>query len=193
MSFKEFDLSDYITALQDFKNNSAEDVIKHWGSIENFDMFIQKIKDDESELAKLAIQQFGSIEKYTEAMKHNLEHFSELMDTQLTEEVKEIGKQSDILYGRLTADLSEDVSSSKIQSIVQEIWSFIQENSTNVSISCSKSHMNMLINAYSNDYIKSMTDSKYGEGASDYIVKAFRYYSENNASENNQRQQELTR
>ena len=185
MSFKEFDLSDYITALEDFKNNSTDDVIKHWGSIENFDMFIQKIKDDEAELAKLAIQQFGSIEKYTEAMKHNLEHFSELMDTQLTEEVKEIGKQSDILYGRLTADLSEDVSSSKIQSIVQEIWSFIQENSTNVSISCSKSHMNMLINAYSNDYIKSMTDSKYGEGASDYIVKAFRYYSENNASENN--------
>ena len=43
-------------------------------------MFIQKIKDNESEVAKLAIQQFGSIEKYTEAMKHNLEHFSELMD-----------------------------------------------------------------------------------------------------------------
>ena len=39
--------------------------------------------------------------------------------------LKEIGKQSDILYGRLTADLSEDVSSSKIQSIVQEIWLFI--------------------------------------------------------------------
>ena len=185
MSFKEFDLSDYITALEDFKNNSTDDVIKHWGSIENFDMFIQKIKDDEAEVAKLAIQQFGSIEKYTEAMKHNLEHFSELMDTQLTEEVREIGKQSDILYGRLTADLSEDVSSSKIQSIVQEIWSFIQENSTNVSISCSKSYMNMLINAYSSDYIKSMADSKYGKGASDYIIKAFRYYSENDASEIN--------
>ncbi len=185
MSFKEFDLSDYITALEDFKNNSTDDVIKHWGSIENFDMFIQKIKDEETEVAKLAIQQFGSIEKYTEAMKHNLEHFSELMDTQLTEEVREIGKQSDILYGRLTADLSEDVSSSKIQSIVQEIWSFIQENSTNVSISCSKSYMNMLINAYSSDYIKSMADSKYGKGASDYIIKAFRYYSENDASEIN--------
>ena len=183
MSFKEFDLSDYITALEDFKNNSTDDVIKHWGSIENFDMFIQKIKDDEAEVAKLAIHQFGSIEKYTEAMKHNLEHFSELMETQLTEEVKEIGKQSDILYVRLTADLSEDVSSSKIQSVVQEIWSFIQENSTNVSISCSKSYMNMLIKTYSSDYIKSMTDSKYGEGASDYIVKAFSYYSENNASE----------
>ena len=176
MSFKEFDLSDYITALEDFKNNSTDDVIKHWGSIENFDMFIQKIKDDESELAKLAIQQFGSIEKYTEAMKHNLEHFSELMETQLTEEVKEIGKQSDILYGILTADLSEDVSSPKIQSIV----------------SLDKLYINVLIDIYSGDYIKSMTDSQYGKGASDYIVKAFRYYSENNVSENNQRQQALS-
>ena len=29
MSFKEFDLSDYISALEDFKNNSTDDVIKH--------------------------------------------------------------------------------------------------------------------------------------------------------------------
>ena len=79
MSFKEFDLSDYINALEDFKSNQAETVIQHWGSIENFDMFIQKIRDDEEHVAKLAIQQFGSIEKYTEEMKHNLEHFSEIM------------------------------------------------------------------------------------------------------------------
>ena len=183
MSFKEFDLSDYITALEDFKNNSTDDVIKYWGSIENFDMFIQKIKDDESEVAKLAIQQFGSIEKYTEAMKHNLEHFSELMETQLTEEVKEIGKQSDILYGRLAANLSEDVSSPNIQSIVDELLQLVQKNSANVSLD--KSYINVLIDTYSSDYIKSMTDSQYGKGASDYIVKAFRYYSEHNASENN--------
>lgn len=54
-------------------------------------------------------------------MKHNLEHFTELAETQLTEEVKEIGKQSDILYGKLAADLSEDISSPKIQSIVHEL------------------------------------------------------------------------
>ena len=146
-------------------------------------MFIQKIKDDEAEVAKLAIQQFGSIEKYTEAMKHNLEHFSELMETQLTEEIKEIGKQSDILYGRLAADLSEDISSPKIQSIVDELLRLIQKNSTSVSLH--KPYINILIDTYSNDYIKSMTNSKYGKGASDYIVKAFRYYSENNAYENN--------
>jgi len=183
MSFKEFDLPDYITALEDFKNNSTDDVIKHWGSIENFDMFIQKIKDDEAEVAKLAIQQFGSIEKYTEAMKHNLEHFSKLMETQLTEEVKEIGKQSDILYGRLAANLSEDVSSPNIQSIVDELLQLIQKNSSNVSLD--KPYINVLIDTYSSDYIKSVTDSQYGKGASDYIVKAFRYYSENNVSENN--------
>ena len=184
MSFKEFDLSDYISALEDFKTNQTEEIIKHWGSIENFDMFIQKVKDDEAEVAKLAIKQFGSVEKYTEAMKYNLEHFSEIMERQLPEDAKEIAKQSDELYGKLTADLSEDVASPKIQTIVQEIWQFIQKNSTNVSISRSKSYMNMLINAYSNDYIKTITDSKYKKGASDFIVRAFRYYSENNALEN---------
>ena len=63
MSFKEFDLSDYIKALEDFKNNSTDNVVKHWGSVENFDMFIQRIKDGEAEVAKLAIKQFGSVEK----------------------------------------------------------------------------------------------------------------------------------
>ena len=91
MSFKEFDLSNYINALEDFKSNQTETVIQHWGSIENFDMFIQKIRDDEEHVAKLAIQQFGSIEKYTEEMKHNLKHFSEIMEkwqSQISEEIR---------------------------------------------------------------------------------------------------------
>lgn len=185
MSFKEFDLSDYIKALEVFKANNTNEVLKYWGSMQNFDMLIHKIKDDEDEVAKLAIKQFGSAEKYTEAMKYNLEHFSEIMQTQLTEDVKKIGQQSDMLYAKLTADLLEDISSPKIQSIVHEIWQFIQKNSTAVSVSSSKAYMDMLITAYSNNYIKSTTDSKYGKGASDYIVNAFRYYSENNAFQNN--------
>ena len=183
MSFKEFDLSDYITALEDFKNNSTHDVIKYFGSVENFDMSIQKIKDNEANIAKLAIQQFGSIEKFTEAMKQNLEHFSEFMETQLTEEVKEIGKQSDLLYGRLTADLSEDVSSPKVQAIVHEILQFSQKHNDGADLD--KPWINVLMDIYSGDYIKNITDGKYGKGASDYIVKAFRYYSENSAGNNN--------
>lgn len=183
MSFKEFDLSDYISALENFKSNQTEEIIKYWGSIENYDLFIQKIKDDETNLAKIAIKQFGSVEKYTEAMKYNLEHFSEIMEKQLSEEAKETAKQSDILYGQLTSDLSEDVSSPRIQSVVHELLQFIQKNST--SISLGKPYINVLIDTYSNDYIKRVTDSKYEKGSSDYIVKAFRYYSENSTSENN--------
>ena len=183
MSFKEFDLSDYIIALEDFKCNQTEEIIKYWGSIENYDLFIQKIKDDETNLAKIAIKQFGSVEKYTEAMKYNLEHFSEIMEKQLSEEVKEIGNQSDILYGKLTSDLSEDVSSPRIQSVVHELLEFIQKNSTSVSFG--KPYINVLIDTYSNDYIKSVTDSKYEKGASDYIVKAFRYYAKNSTPKNN--------
>lgn len=176
MSFKEFDLSDYIRALEDFKVSQTDTVIKYWGSIENFDMFIEKIRDDEDKVAKLAIQQFGSIENYTEKMKYNLEHFSELMKTQLPEEAKKIARQSDMLYGQLTADLSEDVSSPKIQSIVHSIDLLIRENGGSVSLG--KPYIHVLIDAYSSDYIKNVTDKKYKKGASDYIVKAFRYYAE---------------
>ena len=180
MSFKEFDLSDYINALENFKSNQTEEVIKHWGSIENFDLFIQKIKDEEAEVAKLAIQQFGSIENYTEEMKQNLEHFSEIMKTQLTEEAEEVARQADTLYGELTRDLSKDVSSPEIQSIVYSLDLLIRKNGGAVSLA--KPYIYVLIDAYSSDYVKKITDTKYGKGASDYIVKAFRYYSENNRS-----------
>lgn len=183
MSFKEFDLSDYIHALEDFKSNQAEAVTKHWGSVENFDMFIQKIKDDEENVAKLAIQQFGSIEKYTEVMKHNLEHFSEIMEAKLTEEAQKVAQQSDKLYEKLTSDLSKDVGSQEVQTTVHSLILLIQENGGTVSLD--KPYIHVLIDAYSSDYVKKLTDTKYGKGASDYIAKAFRYYSENNASQNN--------
>ncbi|MFV0238422.1 MAG: MerR family transcriptional regulator [Lacrimispora sphenoides] len=123
MSFKEFDLSEYIEALEQFKNQKEDDVIKHWGSIENFNQLIKKIKDDESNVAKLAIKQFGSIEKYTEAMKYNLEHFSDLMEQskELAKNKDEILQKSNDLYVKLTSDLTKDAASREIQDIVHEI------------------------------------------------------------------------
>ncbi len=35
MSFKEFDLSDYIEALENFKSNNTDDIVRYWGRIEN--------------------------------------------------------------------------------------------------------------------------------------------------------------
>ncbi len=37
MSFKEFDLSEYIQVLEYFKETNRNAVVQYWGSVENFD------------------------------------------------------------------------------------------------------------------------------------------------------------
>ena len=87
MSFKEFDLSDYISALEDFKSSQAETVIEHWGSIENFDLFIQKILEDfKSSQAETVIEHWGSIENFDlfiQKIKDDEEHVARLAIQQL--------------------------------------------------------------------------------------------------------------
>lgn len=182
MSFKEFDLSDYINALEDFKSNQTETVIQHWGSIENFDMFIQKIKDDEEQVAKLAIQQFGSIEKYTEEMKHNLEHFCEIMDEWYSQVPEEMLKEDKFL--KLASHKGEDAASEPVQSIVEEIIASIQTTTSKLLVGSAENYCRMIIDTYSNDYLSKVFDTKHGAGSSEYIVRAFRYYSENNCTKN---------
>lgn len=183
MSFKEFDLSDYIDALEDFKSNQVETVIKHWGSIENFDMFIQKIRDDEEHVAKLAIQQFGSIEKYTEEMKHNLAHFSDIMEewySQIPEEMRTEDK-----FPKLASHKGEAVASEPVQRIVEEIITGAQTTSPRLLIGGVENYCRMMIDTYSNDYLSRVFDTKHGAGSSEYIVKAFQYYSEKYCTEKN--------
>ena len=183
MSFKEFDLSDYIDALEDFKSNQVETVIKHWGSIENFDMFIQKIRDDEEHVAKLAIQQFGSIEKYTEEMKHNLAHFSDIMEewySQIPEEMRTEDK-----FLKLASHKGEAVASEPVQRIVEEIITGAQTTAPRLLIGGIENYCRMMIDTYSNDYLSKVFDTKHGAGSSEYIVKAFQYYSEKYCTEKN--------
>ena len=167
MSFKEFDLSDYINALEDFKSNQTETVIQHWGNIENFDMFIQKIKDDENHVAKLAIQQFGSIEKYTEEMKYNLEHFSEIMDEWYSQVPEEMLKEDKFL--KLASHKGEDVASEPVQSIVEEIISSIPTTTSKLLVGSAENYCRMMIDTYSNDYLSKVFDTKHGAGSSEYM------------------------
>ena len=179
MSFKEFDLSDYINALEDFKSSQTETVIEHWGSVENFDMFIQKIKDDEEHVAQLAIRQFGSIEKYTEAMKHNLEHFSEIMDDWYSQVPEEMRTEDKFL--KLASHRGEDVSSDPVQDLVKEIIANVRRNAPSVLVGNEGSYCRMIIDCYSNDYLRRVFDTKHGEGSCDYIVRAFQYYVDSNS------------
>lgn len=174
MSFKEFDLSDYINALEDFKSNRTDEIVRHWGSVENFNLFIQKIRDDEDHVAKLAIQQFGSIEKYTEAMKHNLEHFSEIMDNWYAQIPEEM--QAEDKFLKLASHKGEDVTSDSIQNLVKEIISCARRNTASELVGDDDHYCQMIIELYSNDYLKRVFDAKHGEGCCDYIVEAFRWH-----------------
>lgn len=180
MSFKEFDLTDYLSALENFKTSQTETVIKHWGSVENFDLFIQKIRDDEGHVARLAVQQFGSIEKYTEAMKHNLEHFAEIMDNWYSQIPEEMRTEDRFL--KLASHKGEDVSSDTVQNIVKEIIAFAQGNAPGILVGNDENYCRMIIDTYSNDYLSRVFDTKHGEGSCGYIVEAFRYYVEKNCS-----------
>lgn len=181
MSFKEFDLSEYIDALEEFKSNQTQEVVRYWGSIENFEMFIQKIRDDEAHLAKLAICQYGSVEKYTEAMRHNLEHFSEIMNnrySQIPEEMKVDDK-----FQRLASHRGEDVTSDSIQDLVKDIIACAHRNAPSEIVGDAGNYCRMILELYSNDYLKAVTDSKYGTGSCDYIADAFQYYLDSGATE----------
>ena len=162
--------------MEQFKNEKSEEVIKHWGSIENFNQFIQKIKDDESNAAQLAIKQFGSIEKYTEAMKYNLEHFSEIMEQidEVSQNADEILKKSDELFLQLTADISKDVTTEEIQNIVREIVEFTNKNNSIVDMG--EGYWDFVIDSYSNEAAKGITEKKYGAGSADYIARALKVY-----------------
>ena len=173
MSFKEFDLSDYIHALEEFKNRNTNEVIKYWGSVENYDLFIQKIKDDEPNVAQLAIKQFGSVEAYTAAMKENLAHFSEIMEKWVSEIPEEM-KQD--LFVKLAANKEKDVSSDEVQQIVQEIIARAQGNAPSELVGDQANYCRMIIDLYSTDYLRSVFDTKNGTGSAEYIAEAFRCY-----------------
>jgi Predicted transcriptional regulators len=177
MSFKEFDMSDYILALEKFKDENKEAVIKNWGSIEAFEKFVTMIKDKETEVAKMAIMQYGSIEKYTEAMKDNLAHFPERIEE--IERVKEINEanveRSKILTKELVSDLTVDVKSSKIQSIIHELVQISEEITQGINMG--ENFWDMVIDGYFHnaDIIKA-NDKLYGEGTSDFMGRSYKYY-----------------
>lgn len=173
VSFKEFDLSDYIAALEDFKNNNTDDVIKYWGNTENFDMFIQKIKDDETEIAKTAITHFGSIENFMESVKYNLEHFSEVVEEKLSK-IPEEQKQMN-LFCELASKKDKDVSADEVQRIVKEIIRFAYGNAPSDILGNHENYCKTIIEIYSNDYLKTAFDTRNGDGSADYVVKAFQY------------------
>ncbi|MCQ4636084.1 MerR family transcriptional regulator [Anaerovorax odorimutans] len=176
VSFKEFDLSEYIEALECFRKKSPDDIIKYWGSVENFNQLVQKLREDESDVAQLAIKHFGSVEKYTQAMKHNMEHFSEIMAHQqkLAADKEELLQRNDAWFLKLTADMQKSPACGEVQDIVREIIDFTQETAFGMELG--EGYWDTVIESYSGDVAKEIVDKKYGDGAAEYVARALRCY-----------------
>ena len=81
MSNKKLDMSEYIKVLENFIENHADEIVQNGASIAEFNKLLKAVKSNESKVARMAIKQYGSIEKYTEAMKKNMNNFSEAMES----------------------------------------------------------------------------------------------------------------
>lgn len=177
MEFNEFDLSDYFEALEEFKDDNKDEVIKNWGSIQNYNDTINKMKEHEKGIAESAIKWYGSIEKYTEKMKDNLEHFSERMKK--VEELKESGliEKNEELSKLMLADLTKDVKGKEIQDIVREIVKLTDQISELTNTPLPHNYWEALIEYYLNNEVTIQNfDKIHGIGSSQFIGKALQYY-----------------
>lgn len=179
MSFEEFDMSEYFNALEDFKKDYKDKIIKNYGGMEKYDEFIEKCKLKEDELAKMAIKQYGSIEKYVEAMKKNFgsevftiaEQYDEFKKDVLEDKHPELS----ILYRKLVSDLRKDPSSKEIQQIAEEIKNIVKRDYEIFKLDEDNNYWYSMVQIYLilPDWMKAV-DQKYCDGASKFIGEALK-------------------
>lgn len=185
MSFKEFDMTAYYNVLEEFKKENKDRVIKNWGSIDKFDEMIEKVKASEAKVAKNAIKQYGSIEKYAKAVKQNLNSDSLTLGEQYDKFKKDClyDKHPKLkeLYKKLVTDLSKDPSSKEIQQIAEKIANTAKKDYEVFKSENGDDYWYYMVQIYLvyPDWIEKI-DKKYGDGASKFIGKALKNCSETN-------------
>ncbi|MDF2924753.1 MAG: MerR family transcriptional regulator [Paenibacillaceae bacterium] len=178
MSFQEFDMNEYFAALETFKKNHANEIIEQWGSVAEFEQQIGELKARESELAEMAIKAYGSIDKYTEAMKKNLNHFSDTMESlhSLKDNAEAYMERTNELMNKLTSDISKDPASEEIRQTVNDLVKAASHGNEAVkTIDMGGNYWGLMSELYlSNPAFIEGTDRKYGQGASEFIGKALK-------------------
>lgn len=173
MSFKEFDLSEYFSLLKEFRENHADDIVKLWGSLDRFDQTVDKIRENKEKAAELAIQYYGSIEKYTEAMKEHLNELPKKAQSRNKTSGEDYKKKVSELMEKLTSDLSKDVSSDEIQCIVGEWVNLVNKQTFGLD----DTSWRLLTEGYLSDStFIGAHDKLYGKGSSRFIGNALQEY-----------------
>lgn len=175
MDFKDFDMSEYFRILNEFKKTHTDEIVKQLGNIECFDDMILELKSHESEIADMAIKQYGSLEKFTKAMENNFQDFLANGPTISKSDVNELVKKGEMITKKLTADLNKEPTALDVLEVVNELISFTEE--TNSGIDIGDNYWSFMAEAYiSNPVFIEATDKKYGEGASKFIGRALKAY-----------------
>lgn len=182
MSFKEFDMSEYYNILEEFKKENTDKVIRQFGSLDKFDEMIEKIKAGEEKIAEMAIKEYGSIKKYVEALKKNLNISLALTKAEQIDEFKKDflnDKHPKLkeLYKKLVADLSKDPASEEIQQIAGEITDIAKKDYEAFKTNMGDLYWYSIVQIFSKfpDWIKEV-DNKYGSGSSKFIGEALTIY-----------------
>ncbi|AVQ39088.1 MerR family transcriptional regulator [Clostridium botulinum] len=182
MSFKEFDMTEYYNVLEEFKKENKDRIIKNWGSMDKFDKMVEKMKSGEEKIAKMAIQEYGSIKKYAEAVKKNLNNSLAITKAEQIDEFKKdflYDKHPKLkeLYKKLVVDLSKDPSSKEIQQIAGEITNRAKKDYEVFKTNLGDHYWYSMVGLYLvfPDWIEEV-DKKYGSGASKFIGKALEIY-----------------
>ncbi|MEL7648442.1 MAG: MerR family transcriptional regulator [Sedimentibacter sp.] len=187
MSFKEFDMTEYFNRLEELKKGNEDYIAKIWGSIEAYDEFIENSKSKEPDLAKLAIEQYESMDKFIEATKNNFDANKDNIEYLSTIKKKDLDYYIDKdnrLYEKITADITKAPSSPEIQKIVLEIVNLTDEKFKFLKIDQrdkGENYWSFFADTHLKDPMSiKIMDEKYGKGACIFIGKAFKFYAEKN-------------
>ena len=182
MSFKEFDMSEYYSALEEFKKEYKDKILKVYGTMDKYNEFIGKCKLKEAEIAKMAIDQYGSIEKYVKAMKKNLQatcasNREEQIDEFKKDCLEDRHPKLKELYKNLVSDLSIDPSSSEIQQIAKEITTIAKTDYEIFKMNAEYDYWYVIVQSFLvfPDWMNKV-DQKYGVGAAKFIGEALTIY-----------------
>lgn len=183
MSFKEFDMTEYYNVWEEFKKENRDRVIKSWGSIDKFDEMIEAMKANEAKIAKSAIKQYGSIKKYAEALKKELNSktliaIGEKYDEFKKDFIEDKHPKLKELYKKLTADINKNPASEELQQIAEEITKITKKDYEIFKLDKKgDDRWYYMSKSFSTDpkWIEAV-DKKYGTGSAKFVGEVFKVY-----------------
>lgn len=175
MEFQDFDMSEYVRMLEDFKKTHTDEIIRRFGSMEQFEKMVSELSSHEEEIAGMAADMFGSVEQYKEAMRKNFQAFLTKGPTIDKSEVESLTARTEELTKQLTACLGKDPASPEVLAATSALLSFC--DICNRGIEVGENYWSGMAELYlTNPVYQEVNDRKYGEGASTFIGLAIKEY-----------------